>query len=365
MRILHVTEKLIGGGAETYLKMLCFNQVKLGHEVAIIFFKEPISAQDTINEMQEKGCKIIKWRFSSLPDILKEAMKAQIIHGNLIYAEFLGFILSVAFNKKLIVTRHSLDFFLHKTHWRIVNFLILKKTTAIICVSEAVKKFILSFRAASEKKCHVIYPAVDKDYMYSKLSGLNVRKLFNMENLKYALVPASLEEPKGIIYLLRAILALKNEARDWVFLFAGEGSLRKEFENFVIKNDIADKTKFIGFTRNIYDYIAQADMVVLPSLREGFGLVIHESLNFAKPIISTKTSGISESLGNSGILVEPRNSFELKEAITTMMNEEKRKYFCELSLKRAQNFSVGNMVDKTMDVYETALAQKAFKTCGC
>lgn len=98
------------------------------------------------------------------------------------------------------------------------------------------------------------------------------------------------------------------------------------------------------------DYYSDAGIFVLPSLKEGFGQVLLEAIACGLPIISTNTSAIPEVVGDAGILVEPRNSQALVEAIINLIeNEELGKN----GRKRVEeNFTWEKVAERVEEVYE-------------
>ncbi len=107
------------------------------------------------------------------------------------------------------------------------------------------------------------------------------------------------------------------------------------------------------------DWYAAADMMVLPSLSEGFPFAVLESLAMSCPVVATHVNGVPEIIrdGCTGLLVPPRNSQALEVAIRTMLREPA---WAARMAKAGQKevfakFTVEKMVQDTVRVFEEAM----------
>jgi glycosyltransferase involved in cell wall biosynthesis len=126
-----------------------------------------------------------------------------------------------------------------------------------------------------------------------------------------------LSPQKGINYLLgaaRRVLARAPEAR---FLIAGDGPLRPELERRAVALGLGERLRFLGYRRDIPEFLAALDLYALPSLWEGLPLSLLEALASGKPIVATAVGGNPEIVcdGLHGRLVPPRDEGALAEAI--------------------------------------------------
>ena len=110
---------------------------------------------------------------------------------------------------------------------------------------------------------------------------------------------------KGVFTLLKAFKIVKEEFKNVSLLLAGNGILREELENFVTGNKI-DDVLFAGFTKPeiLPKYYAIADIFVLPSNHEPWGVVVNEAMASGLPIV------LSDKVGARGdLLEEEKNGF--------------------------------------------------------
>jgi glycosyltransferase involved in cell wall biosynthesis len=101
---------------------------------------------------------------------------------------------------------------------------------------------------------------------------------------------------------------------------------------------------------------SEAMMFVYPSLYEGFGLPPLEAMQCGVPVITSNTSSLPEVLGNAGIMIDPKNSSELENAMYSLYaNEELRKHLSEKGMERAKLFSWQKCAEQTVDVYRKSI----------
>lgn len=140
-------------------------------------------------------------------------------------------------------------------------------------------------------------------------------------------VVALLIPRKGHQVLLDAILKISkqpsNDSNLFKVLIEGNGPLHDELVSFVNTHALNDYVKFVGDEKNIVDFMALLDVLILPSVAyEDFPNVVLEAMALAKPVISSRLAGVPEQVvdGESGFLVAPRNVEQLALAITELLN---------------------------------------------
>lgn len=167
--------------------------------------------------------------------------------------------------------------------------------------------------------------------------------------------PARLVPYKGQRYLLEALGELRETRDDFLCLFAGDGADRTELESISQTLNLQDHVQFLGNRKDIYHLLKQADLFVLPTLVENHSLAVMEAQVMGLPVIATRVGGNAELVIDhyTGILVEPRSSKELYQAILTLMNEpELRERLSATSKQWARKFwHPDNMIERTLDVY--------------
>lgn len=134
---------------------------------------------------------------------------------------------------------------------------------------------------------------------------------------------------KGLNYLLNALKKVKRVIPDVKLIVGGKGTLLEYYGDMVSDYDLKDNVEFHGFIPEdkIVEYYARSSVFVLPSissLQEGFGIVVLEAMACQTPVISTEIVGVAEDVksSNSGIIVPPKDSDELADAIIKILMDE-------------------------------------------
>ncbi|MEK7680407.1 MAG: glycosyltransferase family 4 protein, partial [Deltaproteobacteria bacterium] len=131
-----------------------------------------------------------------------------------------------------------------------------------------------------------------------------------------------LSPEKGHKDLVEAISMLNGSAGRAVFVFCGDGALRKELEAHAARLSVDKQCRFVGFRKDINDIFKAMDLLVLPSLTEGLPNVVLEAFSNAKPVVATSVGGVPELVedGVSGILVPKERPDLLAGAISKCLS---------------------------------------------
>jgi glycosyltransferase involved in cell wall biosynthesis len=164
---------------------------------------------------------------------------------------------------------------------------------------------------------------------------------------------------KGFEYLIQAIPDIVRDVPDAKFLLVGDGPLRESLEALSKELRVRDKVIFTGFRSDIKEILSAIDILVIPSLLEGFPMITLEAMAMAKPIVATNIDGITEQTtdGVNGILVPPQNPSVLAKAVVRVLNDKELARTMGLSAREKveQEFSVEKMVAETEKVYLSLL----------
>jgi len=135
---------------------------------------------------------------------------------------------------------------------------------------------------------------------------------------------ARLEKEKDVASLIAAMPAVVAAAPEALCLVAGEGAEREALEAQIKKLGLGGAVRLMGFCEDAISLINAADVFVLPSLAEPFGLVLIEAMALGKPVIATNAGGPREIVedGRTGLLVAPGNPAALGAAISRLLLDE-------------------------------------------
>jgi len=144
------------------------------------------------------------------------------------------------------------------------------------------------------------------------------------EGSKILLFVGRVTPDKGIRELLAAFREIVRADKS-VFLIL-VGPFEADAEEIVASastDDLARNLKIVGYSNEPEKYMALADLLCLPSYREGFGTVVIEAAAMGTPTVGTDIYGLSDAIvnGETGILVPVRDSASLEQAIVSILND--------------------------------------------
>lgn len=211
------------------------------------------------------------------------------------FAYWEAFFYSKLFDKKFILWNGSTLLSSNENKGIIskLKTIIIKGSDSYITYGTKAKEYLEHYGAESEK-ISVGLNTVNVNYFYSKTREYRQKQLFSVERKKYPeilfLFVGQFIERKGVKELIK--VAEKFKDRQVGFLIVGDGHLRKELDNFVKINNLKN-IYFTGFVQknNIYKYYALADILVVPSKEEVWGLVVNEGLASGNYIIAADQVG--------------------------------------------------------------------------
>lgn len=161
---------------------------------------------------------------------------------------------------------------------------------------------------------------VDKERLLLHPNGINLKDIpfrwkgplvKSPEKIEFITV-ARLAEEKGIEYGIRAIGELVESVEKEVkYHIVGDGEQRQALEALTEQLELTDVVVFHGYKNRqyVFQHLARSHIFVLPSIEEGFGMVLLEAQAIGLPVVATTAGGIPEAVdeGNSAFLVEPGN----------------------------------------------------------
>ena len=172
---------------------------------------------------------------------------------------------------------------------------------------------------------------------------------------------------KALDVSLRAIRLARDSGLDISFEILGDGPERPGLEALIAELDLGNHVRFLGFRTQdeCAAVLAQADALLLNSLRECGGAVVLEAMSLGKPVIASDWGGPADYLDPScGILVHPapRRNFadRLSDAITCLANDPERRYSMgQAGIHKIEcEFDWEKKVDRILEIYQDVLAAR-------
>lgn len=232
----------------------------------------------------------------------------------------------------------------------------------IICVSESLRNDLLTSHSAMGGRTLVVRNGISSTELLATHGGKKIRAEFHIGHGPLVVTVGRLTEPKGHQYLIQALPNLLCRWPDLRCLIVGDGALMERLTHLVATLGLERVCLFAGKRNDIQDILGAADMVVLPSVSEGFPFVLLEAMAASRAVVATQVNGVPELIEDrvTGRLVPPRDSAALARAIQELLeNPMARKAMAQNGHQRVrERFTAERMVRETVSVFESALAER-------
>jgi len=235
--------------------------------------------------------------------------------------------------------------------WRPLSGLrmaLLKRCEKVICVSDFTKQQMISRHHTDPDKCIVLNNAVDP-FMKLPVSftkPANLLKRYGLSGSNPVIFTltrlASTEQYKGHDQVIKAISHLKQKFPGIKYILSGQYDHNEgiRIQKMISEHQVEEQVILTGFIdeNELSDHFLLADMFVLPSKKEGFGIVFIEALACGLPVICGNVDGSVDAIcnGKLGKAINPDDLPELELALTaylqTEITEDTRKYLQEQCL---------------------------------
>lgn len=177
-----------------------------------------------------------------------------------------------------------------------------------------------------------------------------------VKKLKRIVCVGRLEEVKGHGFLIKAFAKLHCD--DWELSIVGDGSLSEELRNLANNLGIADRVFFHGHLIDFRKELSEAEIYVLPSIKEGFPNALLEAMSVPLPCISTDFMGSENELlvdGENGIVVPVADVDALAKALKELVNDPtKRSYLATNAIKVREQYAFHKISKKYLEFFENA-----------
>lgn len=233
----------------------------------------------------------------------------------------IGYLVSLLTKKPLIVTAHGTDIRILEKSKFFSNLasLVFKRAKYITTVSSFLKNNLTHrIKLNAEKVTVIPMPVTPKTFNPSPLPK---------EKKKKMLCVARFTQQKGLEFFIRACGILKDKGIDFEAQIVGEGPLKDHLQEEINRANLGDQVSLVKIMpqEKLNQLYAESYLCVLPSIDEGFGLVLVEAQLCKRPVIGTKSGGIPNIIEDekTGLLVPPRDHLSLASAMERILTDEK------------------------------------------
>jgi len=314
-----------------------------------VFFRFPVSCWKRFSSL---------WRIYG---VKKEMKKDQIsvFHG-------LSNELPIRFNRTgipSVVTIHDLIFLRYPDFYPPIDRWIYKLkfrhacriTDKIIAVSECTKRDIISFFGIPEEKIKVVYQGCHSNFkeILSPDAKEKLRRKYSLPE-RFLLYVGTVEDRKNLLLIVKALKYLDKD----IHLVAVGKKTRYQtvVEKYLMEHHLSARVHFYhsALFEDFPAFYQLAQIFILPSYFEGFGIPVIEALTSGTPVIAAKGSCLEEAGGEHSVYIDPDNETELADKIHLILNDAiLARQMSENGKNYVERFSDENIAKELMHIYQS------------
>ena len=354
MRILQVIPYFCFGGAETMCENLTYALIRMDHQVTVVSLyhdRTPIARR-----MEDAGVKILYLDkklgldLSMIPKLMKilRQEKPDVVHTHLDVIKYAVAAAKLSGIRRCVHTVHNVA---HEEAegrlQKLINTVYFRLGWSVpVALSPKVRDTIVTFYGMKQEKVPMIYNGVD-------LGKCCPKTQYGLEKPANLLHIGRFNEQKNHKGLLEAFAQVLKTHPDCRLNLIGDGELLEEVKGYVQTLGIQEKVEFLGNQSNIYPFLQQSDIFLLPSKFEGMPMTIIEAMGTGLPIVASAVGGVPDMLEDnvSGMLVscDPEQTAQ---AVRQLLDKnDLREKLGTNALAESEKFSAEHMASCYCNVY--------------
>lgn len=249
--------------------------------------------------------------------------------------------------------------FISKNAW-IYSVRGMKQCDRVIAVSAATAKDTHKILDIEPAKITVVPNAVEKVFRpLPKAQADRFRDRQKIAPETICMLNVGANHPrKNINVILQTLEFLKQKGKSAQFWKVG-ADFTEEQQQFIAKHNLEHDIRYLGKPNKskLVEIYNAADLLIAPSIHEGFGITLLEAMACGTPVVTGNVSAMPEVVGDAGILINPTNVKEIIEAILRLGTDPiYYQAICEKSRIRAKVFSWENTAEQVAQIYEKSVA---------
>jgi glycosyltransferase involved in cell wall biosynthesis len=239
----------------------------------------------------------------------------------------------------------------------------LRRADALIAISEYTRRTLIETLGVAPERVHTVPLAVDHAVFKPVAVGPDFDQRHGLPPDGQVVLYVGSDDPrKDLPSLLRAFALARARRPGATLVLAGPRQFPGAREGLVAlagELGIAERVRFLGAVpdADLAGLYSRSDLLVLPSLYEGFGLPPLEAMACGTPVVCARTSSLPEVVGDAGLLVAAGRPDELADAIVDLLSDRAKR--AELSARgraRAAAFTWERVAAATQAVYRTVVS---------
>ncbi|QYZ80373.1 glycosyltransferase family 1 protein [Methanofollis formosanus] len=342
-------------GTEIATYYMAGHLAQRGHEVHVITSWD----EDLPKESYEKDFYIhrlprVRVRFVGAfifwADIVRTIQK---ISPDIVHVQSLGIAFPAVISKKIlripyVVWGQGSDVYLPDWFTKLTSKTIIKNADVAIALTSNMKE---AMKNIYNRNMAVVPNGIELEGYIDKSPMQKVKC-----REKIVLFVGRLHPIKGVRYLLLAMQILHEEMPDTRLILVGDGEERNYLEELTDRLEMRGWVDFVGKVphQRIPDYMCKADIFVLPSLSESFGIVNIEAMAFGLPVVATRVGGLPDIIeeGVNGYLVEAKKPDQIAHKLLILLqNNTIMEEISINNIRKAEMFTWDKVTETIEGIY--------------
>ena len=338
--IVHILPALPFGGAEKMVVELIrhSNREEFNFSIITFFDNNPLAAElppdVPVFVVSKKGK--LDWGLIGRVQKQLEILQPDIVHTHLFGGDVWGRLAARRLRIPVITTEHNINIGESWVHALVKRWL-RHKSQIHVALSQAIAHYMQRTYGIHDPQ---IIP-----------TGVELERFTNVTAPVFGtplkiLLLGRLTVQKGQIIALRALSGIRHH--NWRLTIAGNGEDKEKLVHMTNALALADRVRLVSATHDVSKLLAEHDVLIMPSLWEGLGIVAREAMAAGRVVIASRTGGLPEFIthGQTGYLVEPNDVGALREAIKHVIEypDEALSVAAEARVFADANFGIMPMV---------------------
>lgn len=373
IRILQVITSLDRGGAENHLLALMTHADRQTFDFEVAILR---GEGELLPNFREAGIPLhllrARTRFDPLAlrrlvQLLRKG-RYDIVHSHLFRADiYAGLAVGQLGEHRplLVSTRHNDDRFFLNPFIGILHYMMSSRQDLIIAISDHIARFTVSRGVRQPERVRRVYHGLEPPVTLAlEREGQRIRQELGLAAEDFVVGNVGrLALQKGQRHLIGAMPALLEQVPRAHAVIAGGGDLEEYLRDLATEVGVAERVHVLGPRRDVPALMHAVDVFAMPSIWEGFGLVLLEAMAAGRPIVASRVATIPEVVldGETGVLVPPGDPQALAEALARLANDPQlATQLGEAGRERLRcHFSIDKMVGDTELLYRELLEDRA------
>jgi glycosyltransferase involved in cell wall biosynthesis len=360
LRILKIIETGGPGGAETVFAQLASGLAASGHEVQCLvgrgtWLPDEMTKRGIPTELIDSSS---AFRFIAHVNQIVRAQRIQIVHAHLFDGAMYAAIAARLSRTPILATLHGhVDIQREGLKQRAKHLLFRSFVTRTVAVSQALLRDLQPALSLADSRVTVVHNGIE-----AKVSSERSSQARGPDAPLRLLAVGNIRPAKDYPTLLQALRLLIDRDCNVVLEIAGQPDSNGLFERLSALRQslqLEQVVTFRGFVPDTSSLLADTDVFVLSSDREGFSLATIEAMLAGVTVVATKSGGPEEIIrdGHSGLLVPPATPSAIADAISTLASEPSvRVQLAANALKDVgTRFGISRMIDEYETLYRDCL----------